>query len=455
MRDILIFCCLAFLLFGCSKDSANKPILVKAERSTFESNVITTGELKAKNSTDILGPASLRRAGIWQVQISDLVPEGTIVKKGDYVGKLDPTELTSKLKENQSELDKLEAQYTQTKLDTMLDLRLDRDNLINLKYTLEEKEVVLSQSKYEPPAVQRQAEIDVEKARRALSQSTENNELKVRQAEAKMKEITATLTIQKNKIKTKVDLIKEFTIKSPEPGMLIYKRSWSGKKQGVGTNISPWNLTVATLPDLTEMVSVSYVNEVDISKVKTGQTVKIGIDAFPDKKFNGTISKVANIGEQRPNSDAKVFEVIVLLHENDTMLRPAMTTSNAIAATTIDSVISLPNESVFKNDSMSFVYKFENGEIVLQEVAIAQKNNIEALIVAGIEEEEEVYLSTPTDSKDAKTVRLTKQQNEQAQSTKDRIVKRQGEIIKLNQEKLKALEKVDSNDVKLTAIKNM
>ncbi|MBK8058422.1 MAG: hypothetical protein IPK33_11290 [Gemmatimonadetes bacterium] len=36
---------------------------------------------------------------------------------------------------------------------------------------------------------------------------------------------------------------------------------------------------------------------------------------------------MANVGEQRPNADAKVFEVGVLLEQADTTLRPGMTTS--------------------------------------------------------------------------------------------------------------------------------
>ena len=73
--------------------------------------------------------------------------------------------------------------------------------------------------------------------------------------------------------------------------------------------INPFDRVVATLPDLTSMLSKTYVNEIDVSKMKTGQKVDITIDAFPEKKYNGTVIYVANIGEKLTNSNDKVFEV--------------------------------------------------------------------------------------------------------------------------------------------------
>jgi len=112
--------------------------------------------------------------------------------------------------------------------------------------------------------------------------------------------------------------------------MVIYYKEWGGDKRKVGSSISAWDLTVATLPDLSAMNSKCYVNEIDISKVKAGQKVRISVDAFPEKKYTGVVTYVANIGEQLPNADAKVFEVTIKVNEYDPILRPAMTTGNLI-----------------------------------------------------------------------------------------------------------------------------
>ena len=82
---------------------------------------------------------------------------------------------------------------------------------------------------------------------------------------------------------------KEFTITATEAGMLIYKRDWRGNKMGVGAQVSAWDPVVATLPDLTKMISKTYINEVDINKVTKGQEVAVGLDAFPDKALSGIV----------------------------------------------------------------------------------------------------------------------------------------------------------------------
>jgi HlyD family secretion protein len=150
---------------------------------------------------------------------------------------------------------------------------------------------------------------------------------------------------------------------------------------------------VATLPDLTSMQSITYVNEVDIRRVKNGQSVEIGMDAFPDKKYTGKVTKVANVGQQRPNSDAKVFEVVVRINESDPMLRPSMTTSNAIIAEQLADVLYVPLEAInVENDSINYVY-LKNG--VKQEVKMGMTNANDVVIEKGLNVGDRVYLNTP------------------------------------------------------------
>src|ERR1035437_2658638 len=307
------------------KPSANKKesILVKAKKGEFIISVTSTGELQARNSENILGPSGLQQAGVWQVKITDLIPEGTKVKEGGYVATLDRSDVSNKLKDLESELEKTQSLFTKTRLDTTLDLRTARDELINLKFGYEEKKLVLDQSKYEPPATIRQAEIELDKEDRGYKQSIQNYSIKQDQSKAKMQDVSATLEQQTRKRQIIIDLLDKFEIKAPKPGMVVYRRDWDGKKVVVGSTISPWDITVATLPDLSSMISLTYISEIDINKVKVNQLVQIGVDALTDKKYSGKIISVANVGEQLKNSDAKVFEVKILINEKDTTLRPS------------------------------------------------------------------------------------------------------------------------------------
>lgn len=397
---IVVIIALYYLLGG--ESSANETIKTSVKSGQFKIAVTTAGELEAKNSENIPGPEGLQNVRIWQVKIEDMVPDGTVVDSGDFVASLDRTELANKMKDQELEVDQYETQYTKTTLDTTLEMRTLRDDLINLNYSLEEKKIELDQSKYESPAIIRQAQIDLERAQRSYDQAVENYQLKLEKARANMQEVSGQLNKAQKKYNDMAKVLSQFTVYAPKAGMVIYKRGWDGKKQGIGSQIGTWENIVATLPNLKEMISKTYVNEIDISKVKVGQPVEIGIDAFPEKKFTGKVTEVANIGEQMKNSNAKVFEIQIDVNEFDSVMRPAMTTKNTIITNVIDSALFLPIECIHTEDSISYVvagnYK--------KQVIVGKSNENEIIIEAGLKEGDNVYLVPPDDYKDFKLERL-------------------------------------------------
>jgi HlyD family secretion protein len=386
----LILIILLWYFFG-SDGKSTETLETKVKWGQFKIAVTTSGELEAKSSENINGPEKLGNVRIWEVKIEDMVPDGTVVDSGDYVASLDRTELTNKLKDQELELEQIETQFTKTKLDTTLEMRSLRDELINLSYFKEEKKIQLEQSQFEPPASIRQVEIELEKADRSYDQALKNYSLKLEKAKATMQDVSAQLAKAQRKYDEMADLLKKFTVFAPKAGMVIYKRGWDGKKQGPGDSYNTWENIVATLPNLTKMISKTYVNEIDISKVKTGQNVEIGIDAFPDKKFTGLVTEVANIGEQMKSSNAKVFEVRIEVNEFDSVMRPAMTTKNVIITDVIDSVLFVPLECVFKADSISYVVSGNTRK----QVIVGKSNDNEIIIKAGLEKDDEIYLLPP------------------------------------------------------------
>jgi multidrug efflux pump subunit AcrA (membrane-fusion protein) len=138
------------------------------------------------------------------------------------------------------------------------------------------------------------------------------------------------------------------------------------------------------------------VNEVDIRKIKKGQKVNISLDAYPEKKLTGFVDAVANVGEQNPRSDAKVFEVNILINEKDTSLRPAMTTGNHILADKLKDVLFIPLECLHaQGDSLSFVFKKNGLSITKTPIKIGATNEDFVVVLSGLLEGEEVLLATP------------------------------------------------------------
>ena len=386
----------AWYLRGGDDVAQQDELVTTVTRGPFAIYALATGELKAKNSVKVQGPQGMRSAGIYQTNITDLVTEGTVVEEGGYVAQLDRTELETKMREAQTEIDLIETQLEQAKIDTAIELRGLRDELVNSRFAREERTLEVDQSRYEPQMVIRKAEIELERSDRDFGQLQKKYTLSQVKAEAKIAEILAKLKQQTDKLARLGALSGEFMIKAPAAGMVIYARNWNGKIT-TGSQVSAWNPTVAELPDLTEMLSKTYVNEVDIARVRVGQDVAIGVDAFPDKTYAGTVVAVANIGESLKGYDAKVFEVKVALTTNDSILRPAMTTSNEILTYVHEDVLSVPIEAL-QRDSVTYVITDDNGTRQRQEVVVGDLNDAAAVIALGVSEGQSVLLSLPEDA---------------------------------------------------------
>ena len=430
---ILVGLSVAVYYFFFQKEEATKEedIKVQVQQGDFEVYVIATGELKAKHSEKILGPEGMRTARIYSTTISNIVPEGTIVQAGDFVASLDRSELDGKIKDKSAEIEKGEAQLTQIKIDTAIEMRALRNQLVNLRYNMKEKELELEQSKYEPPAVLRRVQLDLDRINRDYDQQQTNYKLKQQQSIAKVQEVISSLQKTQSQFAQLMQLSGEFNITAPKQGMVIYRRTYDGK-QGPGSRINPWNPVVAELPDLTSMISKTYVNEVDINKVRVNQEVVIQADAFPDKSFDGKVVEIANVGEQMGKFDAKVFEVLIELNETDTILRPAMTTSNQIITKKYVDVLFIPLEALHSNDTLTYVFKeTENGEIVKQEVITGAVNDNSVIVKYGLKKGTTISLSVPENEVDIKIERLTKEEMAvYKQEQKDEQLKIQKQALK-------------------------
>jgi multidrug efflux pump subunit AcrA (membrane-fusion protein) len=413
------------------KDKVN--LFAEAKEGVFEITVANAGELLAEKSIDIIGPVLIQsseqggdqqrggqqgggrqgggggggRGGgggdfhMMDFKITDIVPEGTVVKKGDYIAQLDRTSYDNSLKDALDELTTLQNNLEMKILDTAMSLTTLRDEIKNQRYTVEEAAIDLDQSKYEPPATIRKAELKLNREKRALEQVLQAYKLRKIQITTSIRNQKMTLENQEQLVKNLQSFLAQFTITAPSDGMIIYKKDRLGNKRKNGSSINPFDNVVATLPDLTSMLSKVYVSEVEVTKVLPGQRVSITVDAFPEKAYSGTVISVGKIGEQLPNSDAKMFEVMIRIDGFDSILRPSMTTWNKIILSTIPDAIYIPLECVQTGtDSVPYVYKKNKTR---QIVVLGDLNDKSVIVKQGLEPGTELYLVPP---EDASTFRL-------------------------------------------------
>ena len=387
----------AYYFFYMDKKQSNSDLIVKVEQGDFEVLITVTGELQAKFFESIMGPDM--RSGVFRInelRIQDLVDEGTIVNAGDYIAELDRSAANNVLRDHEERIDRQEVQCETVRMDTTLNLRGLRDDLLNREFGLEELRLRLEQSIYEPPATIRQIEIELERAHRALEQQRRLYALREQHYKNWIYDVERTLNLMNRQHEQMVEILKGFTVRAPRNGMVIYRRERNGQKRRTGSTMSIWDNVIATLPDLSTMISKTYVNEIDISKVKIGQEVRIGVDAFPDRNFTGIITAVADIGEQLANTDAKVFEVLIEVNESDPIMRPPMTTSNTIVVSAKTNVNYISIDAIYSQDSIPFVYTANHTK---QVVVLGEANENEIIVEQGLSSGDQVYLNIPENSK--------------------------------------------------------
>ncbi|HOO98055.1 MAG TPA: HlyD family efflux transporter periplasmic adaptor subunit [Bacteroidales bacterium] len=414
------------------KDDLN--IFAEATEGIFEITVSNAGELLAENSTDIYGPqlvesseeqqgGNQQRGGgqrgggggggrsggmgggshggdfhMMDFKITDIVAEGTIVKKGDYVAQLDRTNYQNTLTDARESLKTLQENLELKILDTAMSLTSLRDEIKNQRYAVEEAAIDLEQSKYEPPAVKRKAETKLNTQQRALEQLLQSYNLRKTQIATDIRSQKLALEDQELLVQNLENFLAQFTVRAPSDGMIIYKKDRLGNKRKAGSSINPFDNVIATLPDLNSMLSKMYVSEIEVNKINLGLKVHITVDALADKSYTGTVISVANVGEQLPNSNSKMFEVIIKVDGFDPVLRPAMTTWNKIVLKTIPMAVYVPLDCVHTgSDSITYVYKKNKTK---QIVVLGEFNDKHVIIKEGLEPGTPVFTIEPEDAEE-------------------------------------------------------
>jgi len=396
---------LIILFFSLRSNSSEELITCKVQKGSIEVKVHTSGQLESENSENIVLPSvlSTQNVRVYEIKITDLIEEGSVVDSGQYIATLDHKVIEEVLTQARLDLEAAMVIIEDAKLDSNLNLSNYRDLITNSQSDVEERKIVLAESVYESPSVIKKAEMDLSKAQRKLEQDIKGLAMRQRQLNSQMERRNIDFKLKQKRVDDLLKLYDALIIKAPKPGMVIYARDRFGIKIQIGSVLTPWSPIIATLPDMTKMISETYINEIDIAKIKVGQKVTLSIDAFPDKVLNGEVISVANIGQPMPKSDSKVFLVNIRVFGSDPDLKPAMTTGNLIQTGVYSNKLFVPSEAVFETDSTRFVY-LNMKKIVRQLVDTGEENEDYIIINKGVAEGDVLLLSEPEKPEDIETV---------------------------------------------------
>src|SRR5205823_4672952 len=143
------------------------------------------------------------------------------------------------------------------------------------------------------------------------------------------------------------DQLSKTTIYSPIDGTITILNSKLGERlvatrQFAGTE-------VMRVADLGHMEARVDVNENDVVNVKLGDKAEVKIDAYGDRKFNGTVYQIGNTGKTTgagTQEEVTNFEVKIRIEDHDVELKPALSCTADIHTNEVKDVVAVPMQAV-------------------------------------------------------------------------------------------------------------
>jgi HlyD family secretion protein len=154
------------------------------------------------------------------------------------------------------------------------------------------------------------------------------------------------------------DSLSKTMIYAPMDGSVSSRSSEVGERVQASTDFA--GTEIMRVADLSKMEIRVKVNENDIVNVKVGDPVAISIDAYPDRKFNGTVREIAASAENNGGSGSGTsaqasgttsdqvtdFVVKIRIADKDLALRPGMSATADIETQTVKDVVAVPIQCV-------------------------------------------------------------------------------------------------------------
>jgi len=149
-----------------------------------------------------------------------------------------------------------------------------------------------------------------------------------------------TLESARERLDSLKEQLDEYTITAPIDGRVIYKNAKAGDKISTGGNSAS---TLAMIYDLSALTFEMSIDELDISKIKTGQEVIVTADAFEDETFYGTVTNVSLNGSY--SSGVTTYPVVVTLEETGNLL-PSMNVNGTIILEKSEDTLIIPSDAL-------------------------------------------------------------------------------------------------------------
>jgi len=363
ISGVILLLVLLVIFIAHGSPTVDKEKWAKVLRGEFIIDTIESGEIHSSNSVFIKAPMEWRM----ELQITDMVSEGTYVSDGDFLVKFDTSTLLEQLESQKDILEQAKADLMRVEKEQSSRMSELESNLQMAVYSREAAKMQLEQLKFESEIRKEEARLSYQKA--LLSYDETEKRIETQKIIDALEHNKALLDVEQ--IQTRIteieSKIEELDIYSPISGMVVYQEigGFGSQRRKVAVGDKPFpGQAVISIPDLSKIEFVALINEIDVAQVKPGQKAVLKIDAYEDTEFYGKVSNVAPLVEkkveawawmrrmntaQEPLDEVPTFEVKILFDNSDPKLKPGMTAQARIIIEEIHDVLYIPIGTVFEN----------------------------------------------------------------------------------------------------------
>jgi multidrug resistance efflux pump len=362
---------------------------VVVTRQEFIRSVRLNGTVEAVEATSIAAPR-LSGQNNNSLVVMRLIKAGTTVKPGDPLIEFDRQEQIRNALDRRAELTDFEQQIKKRQADEVAAKATDDSTLMQANSTQERARLELVKNDMLPKIQAEKNTLAFEEAEAKLKQLQETYELKRRAAAADIKILEIRRDRSETNMKQAEANAERMLIVSPLPGVAVVRSTFKNGGNMVefmeGDEVRPGQPVVDVVNPAVMRVR-ARVNQADMNDLRVGQHVQVGLDAYPELVFNGTVDQISPIGQQSTLSPkVRSFIVLVLVKEAHPNLMPDLTASLDVQLERTPGVIVVPRDAVVLEGESAFVRVQRGGRFERQDVTIGAMNTHQVVVTGGLQE---------------------------------------------------------------------
>jgi HlyD family secretion protein len=365
-----------------------------------------------------------------------VIPEGSVVKRGDVLAELDSSDYEELLRLQQITLERARADKLQADLNVdiaRLAVREFEEGTVRQTNQDFEGKIILARSDleraidrlnwsrrmnekgYTPAAVVTSDKFRVDQMELALREQESAYAVfkkytapkTSRELEGAEQGARATLEYQGLRLARQLDRltmlekqVERCTIRAPHDGFVIYANN-ADRQLFIEPGIPVRERQpLFYLPDLEDMEVVAMLHESIVDQVGPGMRATVHIEGLSDRRIEGHITKIATMPLLNWSSDVKYFEGVVRLENVPSGLRPGMSAEVKIALPRVEQVLTVPSEAIQFNDGRDFCFVVNEDGLERRDVKLGHVTSELSEVTEGLEEGEQVVVNPPKENLD-------------------------------------------------------